>query len=279
MFPLTKKAKGAETMSEIQKRIMGFSDEFLLEQFRHKRDEYTEEAITLMEKEIKARNLTLEKTGDDGQDRADTELPDYSQEDVVPLDHAFFQVDLVMVRELFMEEKIPFVVDTQMSSSALPIESETTNYAKVHVPKSLLARASEKINEHFDTNNGVYAVKYTGIKDRLRSVSFYEINLSEEELHEKIEVTFSPDELKHIRTYITRLSKEAEALEQDPDRVLFYLDNLDECKRTVEKNNPTRFSRADLLSILEALQVYCGDEDFPQELDSTVEALLTFFSV
>lgn len=264
-------------MSEIHSRIRGFSDEFLLEQFHHKSHEYTEEALSCMEEEIKARNLTDEDQGTDDQEQADTELPDYSQEDFVPLDHAFFQVDLLIVRELFMDEKIPFVVDTQMSSSALPIESESTNYAKIQVPKSLFEKAKEKIDNHFNSGKGVYSVKYSDIKERLRSVSFYEIDLTEEELHEKIEVSFSEDELKHIRSYVTKLAQEAETLEKDPERVLFYLDNLDECKRVVGKNKPTEFSRADLLTILEALQVYCGEGDFPQELDNTIEALLNFF--
>jgi CCR4-NOT transcriptional regulation complex NOT5 subunit len=197
----------------------------------------------------------------------------------VPLECGFFQVDLLIVRELFQEEKIPFFVDTQMSSSALPIESETTNYAKVQVPKSLLEKAREKIDSHFRNVDGVYRVKYSGIKDRLRSVSFYEVDLSEEELHETVEVSLSLDELHHIRTYLNRLAQEAEILEKESERVLFHIDNLEECLKKVEKNDPSDFSRADLLTILEALQVYCEEDEFPLDLDSTIEALLTFFGI
>ncbi len=266
-------------MLEIQQKIKGFSDEFLLDQFYNKSHEYTNEAVVYMEEEIKTRNLTIEEENADNQSPSDIEQSEYAKEDFIALEHGFFQVDLLIVRELFLEDNIPFYVDTQMSSSALPIESEATNYAKVQVPKSLLEKARDKIDNHFDNAKGVYTVKYSDIKDRLRSVSFYEIDLSEDELNENVEVSFSSEELPHIKTYLKKLAKEAETREEDPDRVLFYLDNLEGCIKAVEKNNPSEYSRADLLTILETFQVYCSEGDFPQELDGTIEALLNFFSV
>ncbi len=263
-------------MSEIQEKIKNFNDDFLLEQFFNQSQEYTEEAVELMEKEIALRDLdTSEYEIDEEKER---EMEQYAQEDFTALDNGFNQVDLLIVRELLLENDVPFLVDTSGSSSALPIETEATHTYSVRVPESLMEKAKALIDEQFHSKDGVYAVKYDGIKDRLKAVNFFEIDLKESELQELLEVSFSSEESTLLCQYLEKLNAEADAIEQEQERVLFFFDNIEECLQRLQDTENNQFSRADLLTLLETCQIYCDQDSFPQQLESTIEALLSFFA-
>ena len=264
-------------MSEISEKIKEFSNEFLLEQFNNRQHEYTDEAIALMQEEISLRNLNGNMPEENKNDVSDNEESLDTDDELVPIDNKFNRTDLVLAQSILTEEKIPFYVTSSTQSSALPLENEATNSFSIHIPKNQLEEAKECLNKHFHTTNGLYSAKYSTVKERLKSLCFYEIDLTGKELDEEVDVQFSLQESTNIRRYIEKLVNEADAIEQKSDRVLFYVDNLQDCLSHINEENRSSFPRADLLAILEVMQVYCDNEDFPQTLEKTAEVLLNFF--
>ena len=262
-------------MSEIRDKIKEFSDEFLLEQFYMKKNDYTEEALALMKEEISLRNL--EDNIYENAEDAETEETVYIDDELVPLDNKFNRTDLVLAQSILTEEKIPFYVSSSTQSSALPIETEAISSYSISIQKSQREKAQECLNKHFHSTNGLFSAKFSNIKERLKSFCFYDISLSVDELEEEVDVHFSSEESSKIEIYVKKLIDEAETIEQESENVLFYIDNLQECLNHLKDKNYSGFTRADLLTILEVLQVYCENEDFPPILDNTAEALLNFF--
>lgn len=269
-------------MSEIREKIKDFSDEFLLEQYYNNRHEYTPDAVAFMQEEISARKLNNKdkKTPDknaNGNSLSGDTVTEYMQEDFVPFDHGFYQTDLLLAQAILREEKIPFYVDSNVSSDTLPLANEANRYFTINIPKSLLEKVRETIDKHFDKSDGLFSVKYSNVKERLKSFCFYEIQLTGSEMEQEIDIHFTAQESYDIQKYIDKLINEADTLEQESGKVLFYFDNLKECAKRITEKKRSTFSQTDLLTILEVLQVYCNSEDFPALLDNTAEALLNFF--
>jgi hypothetical protein len=264
-------------MSDLKKTIKDFADDFLLDQYLHNRDEYTQEALTMMEEEIAARKLSIQNA----QDAAANRQPviDLATEEFVPFDHGFYQTDLLLAQAVLRDEKIPFIVDSTNSSDVLPLESETMQCFTIHVPQSLHEKAHALIDEHFIKSEGFYTVKYSGVKDRLKLLTFTEIPLSQKQLSEEVEVQFTDQEIAALTRYTQKLLAEADTVEQQMDRMVFYYDNLEESLQHLKEKGREQFSRMDLLTLLEVLQIYCDAPDFPPLLEGTAEALLTFFNV
>lgn len=264
-------------MSEIRDKIKEFGDEFLLEQFYLKKSDYTEEALALMKEEISLRNLEDNVYVERKEKSPDDKEKEIEMEELIPLENKFNRTDLVLAQSILTEEKIPFYVTSSTHSSAIPLEAETINSYSISIPKSQLEKAVESLSKHFHSTDGLFSAKYSNIKERLKSFCFYDISLSVDELEEKVNVQFSPEESIQIDLYVKKLIEEAETIERESEKVLFYVDNLHECLNHLQDKNYTGFTRTDLLTILEALQVYCENEDFPPVLESTAEAILNFF--
>ncbi len=264
-------------MSGIRERVKEFSDEFLLDQYHNNQHEFTPETIVIMEEEIAARNLAETSDTVDDDANQQEELEEHLKEEFVPIDHGFSQTDLPLATEILAEASIPFYVQDSQSSGAIVIESEVMHTFTLFTPQSLLEKARESLGELFDKSEGRYAVKFSSVKDRLKSFCFHEAPLPWNERQVEIDVQFSATETAGILKLMERLEKEADKLEEESGKVLFYIDNLQECSQHLSENNRTSFSKSDLLTILEALQVYCDDPAFPQVLDTTAEALLDFF--
>ena len=264
-------------MSEISKKIKEFNDEFLLEQFYDRKHEYTDEAIALMQEEISLRNLSCSHQENNKNEVSDHKESEVVEDELIPIDNKFNRTDLVLAQSILTEEGIPFYVTSSTQSSALPLENDAANSFSIHIPKTQMDKANECLNRHFHTKDGLFSAKYSTIKEHLKSLCFYEIDLSGQELDEEVEVQFSLQESSDIRRYIEKLVTEAEDIEQESERVLFYVDNLQDCLAHINEENRSSFPRVDLLAILEVMQVYCDNEDFPQTLEMTAEVLLNFF--
>lgn len=266
-------------MSEINEKIKKFTDEFLIEQYRYKQEEYTTEAILMIKEEMVNRNLDLH-TNDTSDKNRPNEINEHDNvitEDFVPFDHGFYKSDLVLAQAIMEENKIPFYGDASMSSDVIPLKSEAERYYTIHVPPALLEKARLCIDEHFKTSDGMFSVKLSGIKERLKSINFYELNSSDIDINGKIDVQFSPQESSALWTYAIKLQTEADTIEKEQDKILFYFDNLEECADHLSANSGSSYTISDLLTILEVLQVYCEDVNFPKILEDTSKSLLTFF--
>src|SRR5271157_5898285 len=100
--------------SELKEAIAGFSNEKLLEHYYDKRDEYTAEAIEVMEAEIKRRNISDEerKAYLEGRTQLDNDGADAPRVRVIPreefvrFDHTFSSIDILLVNSILQDAQI-----------------------------------------------------------------------------------------------------------------------------------------------------------------------------
>ncbi len=267
----------------IREKIKELSNEFLLDQYYNKRDEYTPEAIGYMKEEIAERKISVEnikdlKTGTNNKGLTYNSSQKNFNEDFKSFDNKFYRKNLMLVHSIMNENEIPFYIESADLSRTPDSENNTALSYTIYVPESLVEKAGEFVDEHFDKLDGYYSLKYSNIKERLKSFSFHEIDMTGKELDEEIEVQFSSQESSHILTFINRLINEADTIEKESGQVLFYADNLKDCADHLADKNRKAFMGTDLLTILETLQTYCYSENFPHLLDNTIEALLDFFA-
>jgi hypothetical protein len=263
-------------MADLKDTIKTFSDEYLLELYHNRGEEYTQDAVQMMEAEIALRNIGKEE--DNSAVKKDEIVLDLANAEFVPFDHSFYQTDLLFAQAILRDEKIPCIVDSGNWGDVLPVESEASQSFTIHVPQIMLEKAHQLIDEHFIRSEGYYQLRYSEVKDRLTLLSFNEIPLSQKQLEEEVEVQFTAQEKTALIPYLNKLLQQADELEEKTQRVVFYYDNIEECLSHITRNNREQFSRMDLLTILEVLQIYCDDTDFPEYLLRTAEALLTFFN-
>jgi hypothetical protein len=265
--------------SELRDNIREFDDEFLVDQFTSHRDEYTEEALGIMDEEIRERGLDeriASSLSDSAEAAATSDGKAYTADQFVALDEPFSRTDLLIAHAMLREENVPFFVDAAGSSEALPLEAESSPHYTIHVHQDHLDQARELIDAHFHKTEGRYVTRYSGPRDRLKAFGFHEVPFTEAELEEEVDVSFTDSEREAIRGYVIRLMNEADAVEERTGQVLFYYDNLEEVSRRLEKGTEASLSRADLLTILEALQIYCDEQGYPESLDSVADGLLNF---
>ncbi|MBN1981227.1 MAG: hypothetical protein JW795_06825 [Chitinivibrionales bacterium] len=267
-------------MSELHETIAEFSDELLLEQYINHQNEYVPEAVEIMAKEIQKRNLseTMQKLANmtaSTQEQAQ-KYGKYSQEEFVALDHLFSQTDVLLAHTMLAEHKIPVLIETSMDSDTITAVSKALIPYIMAVPAGMLSQAQEIISTHFEKIDGKFIARFSTTKDRLKSFSLNELQISPIAAEEIVDVTFSPEEATEIRRYLDRMMAEADTIEQDTGRIFFYIDNCDHCRNAIQPNGQSQLTRIDLVTILEALQAYCEENDFPPILEKTADALLNF---
>jgi len=270
-------------MTELKETISGYTDKDLLEQyFRHK-DEYTPQALDIMREEISRRNLgekdfqefLTRQPGEVEIDEGGSVLQ-LKSEDFEAFDHTFTHTDILLAHAVLRDNNVAFYIDNPKSSDTIPLETEAEKRYTIHVHKKYIEKAHEILDEHFVKEDGAYTLKYAGARDRLKAFNFYDIHLSELAAKEEVEVEIPSGEKKLIIQYAQKLLNEADEIEERQGRVLFYYDTLEPLIEKLEKQG-YMLSRTELLAILELFQVYCEEPDFPESLDNTIKALLSFF--
>jgi hypothetical protein len=274
------------SMSELERALAEYSDGELLDQYFNHKNEYTPEALDIMRHEVARRNLNEEnlKTLLPRQTSGEVEVGEggsilhYNTGDFESFDHVFTHTDVLLAHAVLRDNKVPFYVDNPGSTDTLPIQSEAETRYTIHVHKQYVQKAHEILDEHFVKENGVYAFRHSSVKDRLKAFNFHDLHLTELEAKEEIEVTIPGEEKAAIVRYAKRLLEEADKVETEQERVLFYYDILEPLIGRLETGTQTvSLSRTALLAVLEVFQVYCGDPEFPGTLDPTIGILLGFF--
>lgn len=263
-------------MEQLLESVLEFSDEYLLDQYRNHAEEYTEEALKVLAEEIERRKLGDIEIKKSPQKEKKSSTFELDSEEFEELDHSFSHTDLLLAVAMLKENEILFFIHNT-GSDTLPLESEATVRFSIHVHKSMLNKAEKLIEEHFEKSNGRYILKYKGARERLKAFSFSDVHINEKQAKEKIEVVLTDEEKKVIVTYGNRLLKEADQIEQDQQRVLFYYDCIEEVLADLVDNEKLHMTRSDLLTILEILQVYCEEPGFPSNMDEMISSLLKFF--
>lgn len=265
--------------SNVREHIEQFSDEFLIEQYLHKKHEYTEEAFAIICAVMKERDITEEKITAAAEQKESVEISDhhtFSDDQRSPLQSPFFQKDLSLVHSILGEQKIPFTIDSSVLSPREDGEKVRQLFV-ISVPSESLSKATEAIEAQFVSQDGAYQIRFSDSRERLKSFRLQEYRVSDLEAAEQIEADFSEEERKPLLHYAQRLLHDADQIEQQSDRVLFFIDNVDSLISRLEDSDSATFTVADLMTILEILQIYCEDPDFPQSMLTLAESLFQIF--
>jgi hypothetical protein len=263
--------------SELRLRFEEMTDSSLVEQYTRLRHEYTGEAVAMMKEELARRAIdvgALEKR----EEEAARARPQYRREDFEPFELSFSQYDIVLAQLILRDNGIPFFVELPPPvSSMLPIEAQSTQYYTLHVLRDRTEQARALIGDHFSGSGGKYTRKTGSVKDRIRSLSFSEIGVDEKDMDQFVDVAFGAAEKQLCARYVRRLIDEADEVEKRIERGIFYYDNLEILLGKITGDGGEKLTNADLLTILETLQIYCDEENFPSSLEQAGEAILEHF--
>lgn len=261
-------------MEFLHEKIQNYSDEYLVEQYTKYKDDYTPEALAILKDEIDKRQLEINsanKTNDKPQ-----EIINLDRNDFICFEHDFSRTDLQLAVTILRDNDVIFFVDNPSSGDSFPLENVSTLRYTIEVHKDWVQKAHELLDEHFIKGDESYVLKYTAPKDRLKAFNFHDIHLTEGEANEELEVVFDDEEKKIILLYAAKLLEEADKIESQQERVLFYYDSIEPVTQKLE-SSANKLNRSDLLTILEILQVYCDEPEFPESIDETIQTLLSFF--
>ena len=270
---------------DLQERLQSYSTPFLLEQYVHQRDEYTPEAIAVIEGEIARRNISKADIdefskksiiGDEGM-TGNVEVRHLKRDDFIKIEGAFAKSEGALIRAMFAEDNIPYFLDASVAIS--PVDNQDLRQlVHVYVHKESLDKAVSLVGTHFDADaaTGVFSVKYSGTGDRLKSFSFQDIQHAELDTADIVDVNFSHEEKDVLLRYARRLPDEIDRIESSQDRIVFFFDNVEELTARLSDDDSS-LSKTDLLTVLEILQIFCDEPDFPQAGLGIAEALLSFF--
>jgi hypothetical protein len=267
--------------SQLRETVKNFSNGFLIEQFHCNRDHYTDEAAKVLEEEIALRSITQEEIDSvlaSVMGVEEARIVHYDKKDFTLLEGAFTTNDALLVRSMLEEHKIPSFSDN--SAALLPFNGEEldTHLVKYYLHNDFLEAGRAVIAEHYDLKDNRYFIKYNDIKTRLKSFNFYEIPPYILESKEIADVEFTPEEKAALEKFGSRLLREVDEIESSRERVVFYFDSVENFLDRLRSKEKPRFTRNDLLTALEILQIYCDDPEFPETVNGVIEALIGFFS-
>lgn len=249
-------------MSDLRYQIKEFTDDFLLEQYYRKRNEYTTESIAILEEEIQKRGITMSEADYEEQHKDEH----YTIEDFQRFPHGFNYTDLLIAVAILKDSDIPHAVENMESSDTLPIEAEAEKYFQIRIPNALMEKALELIDNQFISENGVYKVKLDSLKDKLKAFSLAGLHLTDEEITEEVEMDFTPEAIDVTLKYVNKLIDNADDIEREKGIMIFYYDNLGCCSDTLLADG-NRYTKEDLLTVIEVLQIFCEEPGYPDFLD------------
>ncbi len=263
-------------MEMLQEKIKEFSDEYLLNQYFHHCEEYQPEALGLLKKELEERKIDLTTFSSAMNSINHKETKTYDSSDFLEFDHSFSSIDILLAASILRDNDVVFYID-HVSDSSFTVERKATELFGIKVHADFVKKTHELLDEHFEKKDGRYLLKISSPKERLKAFSFYDLHLSEEEDRPFITVTLSSEEISAIDKYGKRLIDEVDTIESEMDRVVFFYDSIGDVLDLLKKSNTVSIHKSQLLAILEVLQVYCDDPEFPSLLDETISNILSFF--
>jgi hypothetical protein len=201
----------------------------------------------------------------------------FKRDDFVKLEGAFAKSEGALIRAMFAEDDIPYFLDANVTVSPLGSQ-DAQQLVHVYVHKESMDKAVSLVGMHFDADavGGVFRVKYSGTRDRLKSFSFQDIQHAELDKADIVDVNFSHEEKDVLLRYARRLLGEIDTIESSQGRIVFFFDTVEDLAARLSDDDSS-LSKTDLLTALEILQIYCDEPDFPQAGLGIAEALLSFF--
>jgi hypothetical protein len=267
------------TTMNLREQIEQMEDVFLVEQYVHKKGDYTEEALTIMKEALAQRNITEEHM------QALLAKPAPPEEEGIRVTHdtmialpdLFSPTDLTAVHALLREKAIPFSIESAADVQAMKDGAQRQAF-RISIPAGSKESAVSALEEHFEATDGHYRMRYSSINEKLRSFNFQEIQASNLDLGDEVEVMLTEEEKKTISAYAHRLLEDAEKIEQETERVIFFYDSLETLIEHCENSVESTMHGAELLTIIEILQIYSGDADFPRSMETVAASILNVLS-
>jgi len=263
-------------MEQLRQEIGKYTDEYLIDQYLHHREDYTDQASSLLGEEIKKRGLDLTLPAATETPEPQTGFVRLESKDFTPFDHLFNRMDLQIAATILHDNGIPFYADNPSSTATFPVESEATMQFAIHVHVSAVEKAHALLDEHFEKLDGQYQLRKMTIREQLLAFNFHDLHLSELEAAQTVSVTLTSEEKEVIADYGNRILKDVEQIEQEQDRVIFYYDSIPPLLEHIGCDHQV-LSKTDLLTILEILQIFCKKKEFPPFMDEPISTLLGFF--
>jgi len=265
-------------MESLREVLADYSDKQLLDEYYKRLGDYTEEAQKVLEEEIARRNIDMKAAEADVQKEAAKTAGVLApgavvkREDFCPLELVFSKTDILTANAILRDSKVPYYIEENSETK----QAEGLETFKIFVYKDAAPHAVELIEEHFSQGpDGRYILRDTDIIGRLKSFSFYDITFSPAAASEILDVSFSAGENGALAMLAQALLNEAEQIEEEQQRVVFFYDSLEPLISKLEGKDG--FTRTDFLAILELCQIYCEDERYDPVLNQTVSSILSFF--
>lgn len=258
---------------QLRERLRQLEDDFLIEQYLRHRDDYTPGAYGVIREELVARGFGEDQLAEGDGQCADEQLRVPTSDareahELAPLACRFHRKDLLVLQSVLSEAEVACTIE----SNGVEQEPESTESFCAYVAKDNVERIENMLDEHFDRTDGFHVLRHTGTRDRLRSYSLSEAVAGDE----TVQVSFSAQERHALLACLDTLQKNADSIEKETGRTLFYFDNLAECETRLRDGKQNRFPRPDLLTILETLQVLCDRDAFPDILEGVAEGVMDF---
>ena len=287
-------------MDSLREIVLEFTDEKLLDVYRSQRGDYTEEAVRIFEDEIARRGLDpaactkakAEERTEKAAVIANAVAANLKREDFEPLPYPFTKSGVVTANAVLHNSGIPYTIEKRDGESeAYDIliykgEVSRSRFSELIAPApydsdiltlGALSRACELIEEHFEVGpGGCYILRQSDIVDRIKSFSLYDIKISERAAQEQIEVGFSEQEKTEIVKLAGALVDEADQIEEERGRVVFFYDSMEPLIERLNSGAST-LTRPDFLAIIEICQIYCDDPRYNPVLNQIASSILDFF--
>jgi len=269
---------------ELAQVVSKYSNEFLLEQYVYLRDQYTQEAIAIIENEISKRGITKDHIkefvgqhlGEEQGETGNVSVKHLKREDFAIVEGLFLARDGNLIRTMLSDEKILHFIEAAPDTAPHPPVT-TKQCIQLYVHTDSKDAAMVLINSHFDCTDNVFSIKYSDIAGRLNAFTFQDITHGDIDDAVIEGIDLSKKEKDVLVCFGRKLINEIDAIESQQQRIVFFFDN---CEDLIEKleSNDCALTKTDLLTALEVLQIYCKDEAFDGDAASIAEELLDFFT-
>jgi hypothetical protein len=297
-------------MEMLRETALDFTDDRLLDIYRNQRGDYNPEAFKIFTDELARRGIdpdadvAAKVRAEAANDLADAAAQNATREDFAPLPLPFSKTDALIANAILRDSKVPYLIDKYVdpvaaadaSVGALAGEKSATLSAilfgehtvvniagdmelfAVLVYKSALSTAQKLIDEHFDVcpKGNRYISRHSDITDRIKSFSLYDLQISDAAAQELIDVDLSQQEKAAVVKLAKTLLKEAETIEEEQGRVVFFYDSLEAIADKLN-GGASSLSRTEFLAIIEMCQIYCDDERYDPALNHIAASILDFF--
>ncbi len=250
--------------SEMERYIRGLEDEDLIQSYRNK-DEYTEEAVRVMESEIENRCLSVDEKQAEEHEEHTEEVVDYNLE---PLGY-FTPGDTTVAVQMLEESEVVFSVSRPENG---------TSDIQILVPDYEREKAHKKLEEGFYKKGEYYYIHQESLEDVVKQLDLREIEVMIRKAGD-IELDIQENEFNTIRGYALKIIENINEIEERLGGPVFFYDDIEEITENPVGYTITKENLGVVFEILKIAALYFHEgESLPNELKEVAEPLIEIIS-